>query len=122
VNNVNREIKRETSLLSKHSWNDKLASLQIDDCSLFQFAKTIKKKFKPISPLKNTKDELAFSDKEKASLIAASFLKAHQISMLPTSHSLAVENSAREIQLSDVNFPDTDITSLHEVKSFISCL
>jgi hypothetical protein len=46
VNNLNREIKRETSML-----NDKLASFQIDDCSLFQFAKTTKKKFKPIPPL-----------------------------------------------------------------------
>jgi hypothetical protein len=122
VNSLNREIKIKTALQNQFSWNGRLASAEVEDLSLFQLAKTVKKKFKPILPLKNSDDDFVFADKEKAGLIAASFLKAHQISDAPTCHSASVDALFHEIQESEINFPETEKTSLEEVKLYIKRL
>lgn len=123
VNELNRQIKRETAMLNQQSWNNKLASLKTDDLSLYQFTKSLQKKFTPLPPIKSLdRNELVYADKEKSDLIADSFLKSHLISNSPTCHSQAVEESLQSIHSSAINFPEAEKTSLAEVKSLISCL
>lgn len=86
---------------------------------MFKFAKTLKKIFTPIPPLKSCNDSMAYADKEKAELIAGSFLKAHHISETQTCHSTNIQNSIRLVRSSQVDFPDSEKTSLNELKPHI---
>lgn len=77
-NRLNREVKREIVLLNQHNWNEKLATLKTDDCSLYAMAKSLKRKRSGIPPLQNpATGEMVYADKGKTEILARSFLKAH---------------------------------------------
>jgi Reverse transcriptase (RNA-dependent DNA polymerase) len=104
------------------SWNEKLASLKIEDSSFFQFTKSIKKKHSPVPPLKVTNCfDFVYGDREEVDLITSAFLKSHQISNDPTCHSQAVQDSK---QVVDQTFSDLEIEKIliDEVKSSIKQL
>lgn len=97
LNELNREIRLEIATLNRISWEEKVRSLSTEDLSLYQLAKCLKKKKKPIPPLKTSVGNFAFSDKEKADLLANNFLRSHQISQATTIHTNAVQDSVGAI-------------------------
>jgi hypothetical protein len=120
VNELNRQIKNEIKVFTQFNWNDKLATLDTNDNSLYRFAKIFKRKNSAIPPLKNTvTDNLVHADNEKAELIAVSFQKAHEIDYTPTCHSDNVKKSVDSIKISNLDFPECEKTSSDELKSFI---
>jgi Reverse transcriptase (RNA-dependent DNA polymerase) len=123
VNDLNRQIRLETKKLNMFSWNEKLASVKIEDSSFFQFTKSIKKKHSPVPPMKVTNcSDFVFGAREKADLIASAFLKSHQISQDPTCHSQEVQDSKLFI---DRHLPDPSKMEkilIDEVKSSIKQL
>jgi hypothetical protein len=119
MNKLNQRIKKETAKINQKSWNEKMTSLNVDDQSLYQISKCLKKKSNPLPPLKSTNGSIAFSDKAKADLIADSFFKAHEIPETPTRHTLSVKNSVDKINNSEVDFPDHERVTLNELKSLI---
>lgn len=122
INRLNREIKRKTASLNSSSFGDKLATLSVENLSLFQFAKSIKKKHKPIPPLLNTNDEIIFQEKQKSQLIADSFKKSHDIPLTPTRHSEKVAEAVSAINLGTFNINNSDKIHLSEVVSLIENL
>lgn len=111
VNKLNRLIRREIETLNRESFNDKLSKLNVEDLSLFKFAKIIKKKAKPIPPLASANGELLFASKEKADLIASNFLKSHQISPVDTVHTRDVGES-----ISLLSRTPTDLTTISKIR------
>ena len=122
VNQLNREIKYKTTLLNSQSFNDKLSKLKLSDNSLHQFVRIIKRKKKQIPPLCSPNDDLVYTDKEKADLIASAFEKAHKISNAPTCHTQAVQTSSIVISQSTVDIPNHERISVNEVSSLIKSL
>lgn len=122
INRLNREIKNKTALLNSRSFGDKLSTLSVENLSLFQFTKSIKKKHKPIPPLLNERDEIIFSERQKADLIADSFKKSHDISSAPTCHSENVESAVNEINSSPFVLNNWDKINVREVISSIKNL
>lgn len=122
VNSLNREIRKETAILNQSSFSKKIGTLNVHDQSLYQFTKCIKKKFTPIPPIAKTCDDYAYSNKEKADLIASAFSKAHQISSNPTANSPQVENSTTEIESLSVNLPSREKIKSEAVTELISRL
>jgi Reverse transcriptase (RNA-dependent DNA polymerase)/Endonuclease-reverse transcriptase len=121
LNELNREIKKETNILKQIEWNKRLRSLNTQDLSLYKFAKNLKKQNVTIPPLKNGID-LIFSDKGKAELIAESLAKAHEISEDATCHTNSVENSIQNLQTLEIDFPFHERVTLNELKSHIESL
>ena len=123
VNRLNREIKKEIRFLNQHNWNKKLASLKTEDCSLFSFTKSIKRKRSVIPPLTTIlTGELAYGDKEKVELLAYSAQKTHQINACQTIHTQVFTKSVNKIQNFSVAFPKNAKTSVNEVQSPIERL
>lgn len=122
VNSLNKQIKTLTSKLNSDGFAKKLGKLNCRDYSLYQFAKTIKRKFKPIPPLKNENQELTYSSSEKSNLLAKSFLKSHQIALGPTRHSLEISNSIAQIDQAVNEVPDDEKVHAFEIRNIISGL
>lgn len=121
VNYLNRQIRMETRKLNQTRWNEKLAELNVEDNSLFRFAASIKKKRAPVPPLK-VADEYAYSDKEKADIIAESFRKSHHISQDPTCHTRPVQDSKNLVEQALTDFPKSEKVTANEVESSIAQL
>lgn len=118
VNNLNRQIKTLSAQLRTESFNHKLASLDKNDLSLFMFAKTLKKKFKPIPPLTN--DNLTvFASKDKADLIASTFLKSHIISNSVSPHTAKIDISIKKIDQTNTDYHNHDRVTFDDVKEMI---
>lgn len=121
INEISREIKLLTLKMKSESWQDKIRTLKVDDLSLYQFTKKIKKKFSDISPLRNNQDELVFSDSDKAEVVAKTFSDSHKISDVPTIHSEKIKCSLDLLHNSSVDFPhyerirDTELKTLTEM-------
>jgi hypothetical protein len=76
VNQLNRMIRNQIGEDKRNQFKEKLQELTMENNSLFKFTKSLKKKRFSLPPLKEA-DKEAFSDKEKADMIADSFLKVH---------------------------------------------
>lgn len=76
-NHLNRVIKQQISKEKAQMFNDKIKNLSHTDNSLFQFTKALKKKGSYIPPLKY-EHTTAYSEQEKANVLADSFAKCHQ--------------------------------------------
>ena len=122
LNRLNKKIRRLTASLSYENFSNKLATLSVQDLSLFEMAKNLKKKHKPIAPLLNSDGDFVWSDKQKSNLIAEAFRKAHEIPQTPTKHSLDVAQSITEIDVALTNFNNIDRIRVNEVKDLISSL
>lgn len=80
MNQLNRLIRDETSILSRKKFEARLADLHADNNSLWQFIKSLKNKKHIIPPLKNVaNNSLAFSEDDKAKALAENFRKSHLI-------------------------------------------
>jgi Reverse transcriptase (RNA-dependent DNA polymerase)/Endonuclease-reverse transcriptase len=122
INEFNRKIKFLTKQMQADSWREKVETLQVHDQSLYQMTKKLKNKFVEISPLRDQKQELVFSDSEKANLLALTFANSHVISEIPTVHSILVQKSVDEISLSPVNFPNEERIRESELKELVDSL
>lgn len=119
VNRLNRLIKIKTANLNADSFNQKLTSLKIQDRSLFNFARAIKRKRIPLPPLLNEAKIPIYSDKGKAELLAKAFLKSHTLPHGDTSHTLEVENSIRTLDTSTFEVPNYELIKLKSLKDDI---
>lgn len=77
VNQLNRMIKFETSKLNNESFSERIANLKAFDNSLYGFTKSLKNKRNSVPPLKKPDGSLAYSDKEKAEVLAHGFHICH---------------------------------------------
>jgi hypothetical protein len=98
VNRLKKLIKDELFQDNRKKLEDHISSLDLEDLSLFKFAKIIKKKAKPIPALEDENEVLLCGSKDKADLLASAFAKSHLISSVPTKHSAAVQNSMEELE------------------------
>jgi hypothetical protein len=134
-NRLNREIRLAVVISSRLQWNDKIASLDVKDNSLFAFARNSKRKTSQIPPLQvpNPKwtpqgndDEpehfFLYNETDKCEVIAENFQKAHMIDPNDTCHSPAIRSSIDFIESAAVDFPEAEKVSTHEIKSEISRL
>jgi endonuclease/exonuclease/phosphatase family metal-dependent hydrolase len=85
MNQLNRLIRQKTIKMNEASFSDKISNLQVVDNSLFDFSKALKKKKAPIPPLRRSDGSLAFSEQEKAEVLADNFLSSHLIPSTITS-------------------------------------
>jgi hypothetical protein len=135
VNRLNREIRLAVAISNRFEWNDKLASLDVKDNSLFTFARNLKRKKSGLPPLKipnpnwypqanEEESEFTFlyNEAEKCQKLAESFQKSHQIDPNDTCHSAAIKSSIDFIKSAAVDFPETDDVTFEEVKFEISRL
>ncbi len=100
TNQLNRLIKSKTQQLNQKAWDEKLSKLNIFDESLYIFTKNIKNKKKSMPPLKlpSPSTDLAYSNKNKANLLAQSFYTSHTISIdAPSSYTMQVSQSIDSI-------------------------
>lgn len=78
INSLNREIQALTLSLKNNSWSKKLQSLTPSDNSLWRTVKSIRNKTSPIPPLDSSNGK-AFSDSDKANVLADSFSKSFSL-------------------------------------------
>lgn len=108
VNQLNRMIRREIQLDKRSLFNDKLKSLNHLDDSLFQFTKSRKKKRHILPPLESNNSK-AYSDKDKANMLANCFLEAHEAS------SNAVSKYDDEVKASIESLNSTPLESFDKI-------
>ena len=122
VNDLNRKIKLEISLDSKFNWHDKMASLNSTDLSLFKMAKSFKRKNCFTPPLRISDDAFAYSDTDKAEILASTFLKSHQIDNQPSIYSEEVNSSLNKIFHTNPVFERYNFVFPEEIYCLISNL
>ncbi|GFX14735.1 probable RNA-directed DNA polymerase from transposon X-element [Trichonephila clavipes] len=99
LNRIQNKIHRKTQAFTQKQWEDKLASLDTVDGSLWNMTKGFKKKRSPI-PALNGNTRIAFTDDEKAETLADS-----------------LEN---QFQLNDISNPTQDSTHTRLVSRFLN--
>ena len=120
-NQLDRLIKLETTSLRQESFNEKVASLNTKDLSLYRFAKNLKNKKSATPPLKMDNNKWAISNQAKADTLAKAFLKCHKTSASMVSpHELEVNNSINMLNSSNIRVPRSKLSSINEVKEAIS--
>jgi hypothetical protein len=135
LNRLNREIRLAVIMSDRFQWNDKIASLDVKDNSLFTFARNRKRKNSRIPPFKvpnpnwspqSDKEEpehnYLYNKSEKCKLLAENFQKSHQLDPSDTCHSTAIKDSIEFIARAAVEFPESEKVTLTEVKFEISRL
>lgn len=122
VNRLNRLIKIKTANLNADHFNKKLSSLKTADLSLFRFAKAIKRKQAPLPPMKSNSNEIVYSNKEKADLLANAFLSSHKIPQNDTCHSQIISNSIASLRVSEIFVPNYELIKFSELKKDIKLL
>jgi hypothetical protein len=135
INRLNREIKLAVIMSSRFQWNGKVASLDVEDNSLFAFARNAKRKNSRIPPFKvpnpnwspQVKDNepehlFIYNVAEKCEKLAENFKKSHQIDPSDTCHSPAIKTSIEFIESVDVDFPKAEEVTMDELKFEISRL
>lgn len=96
MNKINRLIKTETGKLNQKSFNFKIGELEIQDRSLYQFAKYLKTNKTVTPPFVKNNLELAYFNQDKANALASAFLGCHFTSHNLTSiYEAEVESSIR---------------------------
>jgi hypothetical protein len=134
-NRLNREIRLAVIISNRFQWNDKVASLDVKDNSLFTFARNLKRKKSGLPPFKipnsnwspQANDEeheytFLYNEAEKCQKLAENFLKSHQIDPSDTCHSASIKSSIEFIESAAVGFPETEKATLEEIKFEISRL
>ena len=115
VNQLNRLIKSETSLLSNNKFERKIASLNPHDLSLFQFSKSLKNKKISTPPL-ILNNSVAYSNNEKAEFLAQSFLDCHRTTLAIKSNMESnVCRTYREIKQKKNNFPVNEFIRVEQI-------
>lgn len=119
-NQLDRLIKLETVKLNHKSFNDKIASLDTKDLSLYQFAKYFKCKSSGIPPLKNKNSELVYSDKDKADTLAEAFLSCHLTSFhMASVKENAVKKAVAKVEREKISIKSSETISELEVKEAV---
>ena len=123
INLLNRLVKQRTPELNQDSFDKRIAKLNANDCSLYTFAKALKKKKQFIPPVSKSSTDFAYSEQEKANTIAQSFLAAHLVTHAHSSpKTKLVESSLRSLRRhSDELFSPPKIT-VNDVTSVIASL
>jgi hypothetical protein len=135
VNRLNREIRLAVIISNRFQWNDKIASLDVKDNSLFSFARNLKRRNSGLPPFKvpnpnwspQASDEqpehiCLYNETDKCEALAENFRKAHMIDANDTCHSPAIRSSIDLIKSAAVDFPEADKVTTHELKVEISRL
>jgi hypothetical protein len=121
-NQLNRMIKGETSLLNQKKFDEKIASLNTSDNSLFRLSKSLKNKKYSIPPL-NLRRTTAYSSRDKAKFLARSFLDCHRTtSSMKCKNEKEVIKSARLLQTSKISFPPTELVKVKDVQEIVKYL
>ncbi|GFV11016.1 probable RNA-directed DNA polymerase from transposon X-element, partial [Trichonephila clavipes] len=81
LNRIQNKIKRKIQAVTQKQWEDKLASLDTVDGSLWSTTKGFKKKRSPISALKGNTG-IAYTDEEKAETLADSLENQFQLNSI----------------------------------------
>jgi hypothetical protein len=134
-NRLNREIRLAVIINSRSQWNDKIASLDVKDNSLFAFARNLKRRNSGLPPLKIANPDwtpqsseevpehlILYNETDKCEALAENFRKAHMIDSNDTCHSPAIRSSIDLIKSAAVDFPEADKVTTHELKVEISRL
>lgn len=122
-NQLNRMIKRETSLLNQQSFDDKIASINTKDRSLYQLAKCLKNKKSCSPPLVNPDGSLSHSNEEKANAFADAFLNCHKISLdLTSNHETKVRKSINRLKREKSGTPRNEHFKIDQIKDVIKSL
>jgi exonuclease III len=121
ISQLNREIRIETELLRQQEWNKFVLSLDSQHLSLYRVAKSLKKKFAPLPPLK-VADNLVYSNKEKAEAIAENFRNSHVIPSGQTVHSQEIDDSRKFVDGAPADFHESARITEREVQAIIDSL
>ena len=119
-NQLNRMIKRAITTERQNDYKTKLGNLTFKDNSLFRQCKSLKSKKCYIPPLTSS-NNTAYSDKDKADLLAESFKSVHEISTNATSQFESLVSESVD-QVNASSFTVQDNVSEQEVLSIISSL
>jgi endonuclease/exonuclease/phosphatase family metal-dependent hydrolase len=74
---LNRMIRQEITKINQRNFNDKLASLMVQDNSIWAMTKSLKNKKSAIPPLESPNGSIAYTNQEKANAFANAFHSAH---------------------------------------------
>lgn len=80
INRLTKEIRETINTHKNQKWRDKLESLNPQDSSLWKITKQLKNKYSPIPALNET-GKVAFTDEDKAEMLADQFEKVHRIEL-----------------------------------------
>jgi hypothetical protein len=135
VNRLNREIRLATTISNRFQWNEKIASLDAKDNSLFAFARNLKRRNSGLPPFKIANPDwspqsseevpehlILYNEAEKCEALARNFQKSHEIDPRDTRHSAAIKASIESIESTAVDFPEIEKVTLDEIKFEISRL
>lgn len=122
VNQLNRMIKNATETINKNSWEDKISKMSHKDNSVFQLAKYFKNKKRSTPPMKKN-DELVYSDKDKANLLAENFKKVHvEAASLRSPHDSKISDFISNFNSSEFSVNEDDLFQEELVLRIISNL
>jgi hypothetical protein len=127
LNDLNREIRFETEFLKQQKFQKYVASLNVDDGSLFRAASNaVKKRGPAIQPLNvsddPTNENFVYTNSEKANALAKVFHASHLISERQTEHSEAVQNSIDFVNGAEADIPESEKISCGEVRAEVEAL
>ncbi|GFU08258.1 probable RNA-directed DNA polymerase from transposon X-element [Trichonephila clavipes] len=121
LNRIQNKIKRKIQAVTQKQWEDKLASLDTVDGSLWSTTKGFKKKRSPISALKGNTG-IAYTDEEKAETLANSLESQFQLNNIsnPTQDNNHIRLVTRFFN-NENNFDDSpSITKPSEIVQIIN--
>ncbi|GFU55341.1 RNA-directed DNA polymerase from mobile element jockey [Trichonephila clavipes] len=121
LNRIQNKIKRKIQAVTQKQWEDKLASLDTVDGSLWSTTKGFKKKRSPISALKGNTG-IAYTDEEKAETLANSLESQFQLNNIsnPTQDNNPIRLVTRFFN-NENNFDDSpSITKPSEIVQIIN--
>ncbi|GFU16060.1 RNA-directed DNA polymerase from mobile element jockey [Trichonephila clavipes] len=121
LNRIQNKIKRKIQAVTQKQWEDKLASLDTVDGSLWSMTKGFKKKRSPISALKGNTG-IAYTDEEKAETLANSLESQFQLNNIsnPTQDNNHIRLVTRFFN-NENNFDDSpSITKPSEIVQIIN--
>ena len=122
-NQLSRVIKYQTSLLNQRNFDEKIASLNTRDYSVFRFTKTLKSKSINTPPLNNENSTKAFTNQDKAAALAKGFLRCHQTTgAMRSKKENPVKKSIKITLKNNDPFPSRELVKETEINAIIQNL
>lgn len=122
-NQLNRLIRLKTNELNSIALDDKIGSLNVQDLSLFAFAKKLKNKTGTTPPLKLPDGTIAYSSENKAQAFAAAFEGSHNLTINSFSKKeLSVATSCVKLTRDKSKFPSQELIKFEEIVDVIKSL
>lgn len=120
VSQLNRLIRFHTNEMCDNDFSAKVASLNVKDLSLYQFARNLKRRKSAVPPLKNDQGDLIYSSEDKSNLLAKSFESSHSLTLdWPSIHDNKVKKSIDKLKKNKIAIPDSELFTLNELHNVL---